>query len=94
MTSRNQQLFEKSQKLIPGGVNSPVRAFKSVGGTPHLDGNYTVFGQVISGLAVLDSIAHQPKDRTDCPLKDIRMSMKVEKMKKKKIAKRYGYRFE
>jgi glutamate-1-semialdehyde 2,1-aminomutase len=34
MTSRNQSLFEKSQKLIPGGVNSPVRAFRSVGGTP------------------------------------------------------------
>jgi glutamate-1-semialdehyde 2,1-aminomutase len=34
MTSRNQELFEKSQQLIPGGVNSPVRAFRSVGGTP------------------------------------------------------------
>lgn len=34
MTSRNQQLFEQSQQLIPGGVNSPVRAFRSVGGTP------------------------------------------------------------
>ncbi|MHB9118155.1 MAG: glutamate-1-semialdehyde 2,1-aminomutase [Burkholderiales bacterium] len=34
MTSRNQELFEQSQKHIPGGVNSPVRAFKSVGGTP------------------------------------------------------------
>ncbi len=34
MTSRNQQLFELSQKYIPGGVNSPVRAFKSVGGVP------------------------------------------------------------
>jgi glutamate-1-semialdehyde 2,1-aminomutase len=32
--SRNQQLFEKSLSLIPGGVNSPVRAFGSVGGTP------------------------------------------------------------
>lgn len=32
--SRNQQLFEQSQTLIPGGVNSPVRAFGSVGGTP------------------------------------------------------------
>jgi glutamate-1-semialdehyde 2,1-aminomutase len=32
--SRNQQLFERSQEYIPGGVNSPVRAFKSVGGTP------------------------------------------------------------
>lgn len=34
MTSQNQILFEKSQQLIPGGVNSPVRAFRSVGGTP------------------------------------------------------------
>ncbi|TCJ17222.1 glutamate-1-semialdehyde-2,1-aminomutase [Parasulfuritortus cantonensis] len=34
MTSRNDQLFAESQKHIPGGVNSPVRAFRSVGGTP------------------------------------------------------------
>lgn len=34
MTSKNQTLFEQSQHLIPGGVNSPVRAFRSVGGTP------------------------------------------------------------
>ncbi|MBX9676186.1 MAG: glutamate-1-semialdehyde 2,1-aminomutase [Methylotenera sp.] len=32
--SQNKNLFEKSQQLIPGGVNSPVRAFRSVGGTP------------------------------------------------------------
>jgi glutamate-1-semialdehyde 2,1-aminomutase len=34
MTSRNEQLFAQSQGVIPGGVNSPVRAFRSVGGTP------------------------------------------------------------
>ncbi|OGS78598.1 MAG: glutamate-1-semialdehyde-2,1-aminomutase [Gallionellales bacterium GWA2_55_18] len=34
MTSHNQELFDESQKIIPGGVNSPVRAFRSVGGTP------------------------------------------------------------
>jgi glutamate-1-semialdehyde 2,1-aminomutase len=34
MKSRNETLFEKSQSSIPGGVNSPVRAFRSVGGTP------------------------------------------------------------
>ena len=34
MTSLNQKLFQLSQKYIPGGVNSPVRAFKSVGGVP------------------------------------------------------------
>jgi glutamate-1-semialdehyde 2,1-aminomutase len=34
MTDRNQTLFERAKALIPGGVNSPVRAFKAVGGTP------------------------------------------------------------
>jgi glutamate-1-semialdehyde aminotransferase len=34
MTTRNEELFERAQRTIPGGVNSPVRAFRSVGGTP------------------------------------------------------------
>ena len=73
----------------------PQRAiYKTLGGSPHLDGGYTVFGQVISGLSVIDSIARQPRDRFDRPLKDIRMSMTAKKMKKKKIAKLYGYVFE
>jgi glutamate-1-semialdehyde aminotransferase len=38
MTDRNQELFERAKALIPGGVNSPVRAFKAVGGTPALVG--------------------------------------------------------
>ncbi|MEM9987532.1 MAG: aminotransferase class III-fold pyridoxal phosphate-dependent enzyme, partial [Bacteroidota bacterium] len=33
-STRSQDLFERAQRFIPGGVNSPVRAFKSVGGTP------------------------------------------------------------
>jgi len=34
MTDRNHALFERAQRVIPGGVNSPVRAFRAVGGTP------------------------------------------------------------
>ncbi len=34
MIEKSKQLFERAQQSIPGGVNSPVRAFKSVGGTP------------------------------------------------------------
>lgn len=33
-TQRSRELFEQARRLIPGGVNSPVRAFRSVGGTP------------------------------------------------------------
>ena len=69
-------------------------AYTTLGGSPHLDGGYTVFGQVISGLAVIDSIAHQPKDAADRPLKDVRMRLTAEKMKKKKITKQYAYIFE
>jgi len=48
MTSRNQELFELSQQLIPAGVNSPVRAFRSVGGTP-------VFVQRAQGARIWDA---------------------------------------
>lgn len=51
--------------------------YSTVGGTPHLDGNYTVFGQVVKGLNVIDSIANQKTDKRDRPLKDIRMKMKI-----------------
>ena len=44
MTTTNEELFERANRVIPGGVNSPVRAFKSVGGTPYFvaraDGPY------------------------------------------------------
>ncbi|TGE22052.1 peptidylprolyl isomerase [Hymenobacter aquaticus] len=63
-------------------------------GTPHLNGGYTVFGQVISGLDIVDKIAAQPKDMRDRPTTDIKMTMKVEKLKKKKITELYGYKYE
>lgn len=50
--------------------------YASAGGTPHLDGAYTVFGQVIVGQNVVDNIAKAKANRQNRPNKDIKMSMK------------------
>lgn len=53
--------------------------YKKIGGTPSLDQNYTVFGEVVSGLNVVDKIASAPKAPGDRPIGDIRMKMEVMK---------------
>ncbi|MDR2556996.1 MAG: peptidylprolyl isomerase [Bacteroidales bacterium] len=54
------------------------KVYQTVGGTPFLDGQYTVFGEVIEGLDVIDKITSQPTDGNDRPLKNILMSITVE----------------
>lgn len=51
--------------------------YKTIGGTPFLDNNYTVFGEVESGLDVISKISHSPRNQTDRPLGDIRMYMEI-----------------
>lgn len=60
-----------------------IEAYKTIGGTPHLDGNYTVFGEVIEGMDIVDKISMEPRDRADRPNKDIRM-LKVRVVSNKK----------
>lgn len=70
-----------------------LEVYTTVGGAPHLDGEYTVFGKVIQGLEIVDWIAEQPTDNNNRPLDDIHMKVTVEQMSKKKIEKLYGYRY-
>lgn len=51
--------------------------YKTIGGTPHLDSQYTIFGEVIEGLEVIDKIAAVGKNKDDRPLIDIRMTVKI-----------------
>jgi len=62
-------------------------------GSHFLDKSYTVFGQVISGIPVVEKIAEQPKDGRDRPTKDIKITVTVKLLKKKKITKLYGYKY-
>jgi cyclophilin family peptidyl-prolyl cis-trans isomerase len=51
------------------------KIYTSTGGTPHLDGGYTVFGELERGEEVLDKIAAAKTDRRDRPESDIRMRL-------------------
>jgi peptidylprolyl isomerase len=60
-----------------------TRVYKAIGGTPHLDGNYTVFGEVIYGMNVIDVITSLGTDKNDRP--DIDVRMKVTVLRKPKL---------
>lgn len=73
------QFDELQDKLSVSGKNcihipQDVReAYLNYGGTPHLDGQYTVFGEVIDGLDVVRNIQWVETDSNDCPIEDIRI---------------------
>lgn len=90
-----QKQIERSHGQAPGRIftDEQKQTYKTIGGSPHLDGNYTVFGEVVDGLAVVDSIAKQARDPRDRPRQDVRMTMAGDWVKKKKITKQYNYRY-
>lgn len=57
--------------------NKRKELYTTIGGTPHLDGAYTVFGEVIQGLNIIDSIANVPTGPGDRPLNNVIMSMEL-----------------
>ena len=49
------------------------QVYKTIGGTPHLDGQYTVFGEVVEGMSTVEDIEFVKTDNTDRPLQDVRI---------------------
>lgn len=67
--------------------------YTTVGGVPHLDGGYTVFGKVVEGMDVVEKIAAVETGPNDRPIEDVVMVVEVEKMNRRKIEKRYNYTY-
>ena len=60
----------QGQVTLPDHIR---QAYKTIGGTPHLDGQYTVFGHVVSGLDIVDKIQRSATDSLDRPVEDVRI---------------------
>ena len=67
----------KEKGEISGLSDEQIRIYKTVGGTPHLDGQYTVFGEVVEGLDVVEKIQDAETSSSDRPEEDIKMTMTI-----------------
>lgn len=75
----------KVQERLDSATNGQIKltpemieTYKTVGGTPHLDGQYTVFGEVTQGLDIVERIQQVETDKNDRPVNDIRiLSVKI-----------------
>lgn len=72
-----EMLVSMSQRSGFSYSNEAIEVYSTLGGTPHLDGAYTVFGELISGLEVIDKIAAVPTGTGDVPVKPILMQISI-----------------
>lgn len=90
-SSSSQFYIVQGRKFTDAGLDSLVRfrmqgkefsaqqreAYKTIGGTPHLDGNYTVFGELLTGLETVDKIAAVNTNNNDRPITDEPMYIRL-----------------
>ena len=72
-----QSLIQQTEAAITGKEDlftaEQRQVYTTIGGTPHLDGEYTVYGEVVKGLDVVDSIQAVKTDGNDRPLEDVKV---------------------
>ncbi len=83
----DEELNVVEEKRLKGRKIPPAQRqiYKTIGGTPFLDQNYTVYGEIVKGVEMVDSVASVQTDGNDRPLNDISIQMKL--LKKKEIKK-------
>ncbi|MCF8451677.1 MAG: peptidylprolyl isomerase [Pedobacter sp.] len=80
------QMKRMNGRIIP---ESQRKVYKELGGTPHLDQNYTVYGEVVSGIEMVDAIAGVKTGTSDRPVEDVSMMVSVlKKREARKIEKK------
>lgn len=78
-----EDLKKIESRLTRKPTEAQIKVYEEIGGTPHLDGSYTVFGQVIKGIEVAEKIQAVPRNQMDRPNENVRI--KSVKIKKKGI---------
>lgn len=73
-----EKLFAQAQEEVAKQpefhfTKEQIEAYSTVGGTPHLDGEYTVFGEVVEGMDIVDKIQNVKTDRSDRPEEDVKI---------------------
>lgn len=86
----------RSDKVNPERNSNPTQFYiiQNRKGAHHLDGKYTIFGQVMSGFEVVDSVAIQPTSERDRPLKNMRISVDIDVVNRSDIEKFYNFTYK
>ena len=75
VTDAHIQMYQQRMGLT--FTQEQIEAYTTVGGTPHLDGEYTVFGEVVEGLEIIDKIAKVKTGYMDVPVEAVTMTIEI-----------------